>query len=130
MFGSPKAIRLGQERLFARLGIANSDYFPDITVEQASNIKVSYLVNAKSRHNLNLQVKAYLSAQGVSSIFYMGYYAFAYQVQKTLNSVGCGESGVVAVAILLTKWVNRGLSLSVCEGIRTTVFNVGAPASP
>ena len=129
-FESPKGIGLGTARLHARLDIVDSEFFPDITLQQASTIKLSYAMQAKSRHDLNLQVKGILSGEGVSSILYLGYYGFAYQVAATLGNTGAGESGAVAVAVLLAKWAARGLSQSVLETIRTQVFNIGAPVGP
>jgi len=41
-----------------------------------------------------------------------------------------GESAAQAAAVLIAKWVARGLTQSVLQAIRTQVFNVGAPIAP
>ena len=51
------------------------------------------------------------------------------EMWKLANRVS-GESAALEAAILIGKWVARGLSLPVLEAIRTNVFNVSAPAGP
>ena len=126
-FESPKGISAGTARLLARLDIADSEFFPDITLQQAATMKLSYAMTAKARHNLNLQVKGVLSSEGVSSILYLGYYGFAYQVATAIGRAGAGESGATAVAVLEDKWTTRGLSAPVLALIRKQVFNLNVP---
>jgi hypothetical protein len=51
------------------------------------------------------------------------------EMWKLANRVS-GESAPIEAAILVGKWVARGLILSVFESIRYDVFRVSAPAGP
>lgn len=117
----------GYSRLVARLSITASQFFSPLTIAQAESIKVSYLMTAKQRRALGHKVKTYLSGQGISTILYLGYYAYAHQLASTLNKLGPGEAGSVAVAVLTNKWTARGLSAVILAGIRDNVFSLSEP---
>ncbi|OYD15367.1 hypothetical protein CH330_05860 [candidate division WOR-3 bacterium JGI_Cruoil_03_51_56] len=68
-----------------------------------------------------------LDAQGVSMIQRVYYKAFGAEVWRLENMGVSGESLALEVAVLIAKWVGRGLAQAVLEDIRTQVFNVVAP---
>ena len=74
-------------------------------------------------------VRAVLNAAGVSVILYPFYLSFGREMWKLTNRIS-GESAAQEAAILIAKWVARGLTLSVLESIRYDVFGVSAPAGP
>lgn len=75
------------------------------------------------------EVRAVLNALGVADIMYFGYFGFAgrmYHIWKHF----AGESAAIAAAVYLADFVAMGLTQSVLETIRTTVFNISAPVGP
>ncbi|MEO0080115.1 MAG: hypothetical protein ABIK44_05515 [candidate division WOR-3 bacterium] len=80
--------------------------------------------------SMETQVKQVLDAEGVATLDYPFYLAFGRQVWRLQRQEISGDSLAKEVAVLITKWVGRGLSLPVLEAIRTQVFNVGPPAGP
>ena len=76
------------------------------------------------------QVKQVLDLQGIQTINYPWYLCFGREVWKLQRQEISGETLAVAVATLIGKWANRGLSQTLLEIIRTGVFNIGAPAGP
>jgi len=79
---------------------------------------------------METQVKQVLDLQGVATIMYPFYLNFGREVWSLQEKGVSGESLAVECAVLIAKWVARGLTLSVLEAIRTGVFNVSAPAGP
>ena len=75
-------------------------------------------------------MKQVLDLQGIQTINYPWYLCFGREVWKLQRQEVSGEALAVAVATLIIKWTNRGLSQTVLEIIRTGVFNVHAPAGP
>ncbi|MBM3315131.1 hypothetical protein FJY71_04725 [candidate division WOR-3 bacterium] len=73
------------------------------------------------------QVKQVLDAEAVATIQYPFYLSFGRQVWRLIRQEVSGDSLAKEVAVLVTKWKDRGLSQAVLELIRTQVFNVGAP---
>ncbi len=125
-----KPASYGADRLFARLDLANSDYFPEITLAQAESMKVKYYRTRTAQNYYLTQTKQVLSAEGVSSILYGAYCAFAGEVAASREKLGGGESFAIEVATHIAKWAARGCVQSVLEKIRTQVFNTGAPVGP
>ena len=68
-----------------------------------------------------------VDAAGVSMLQRVYYKAFGAEVWRLENMGVSGESLAIEVAVLIAKWVGRGLTQSVLESIRTQVFNVVAP---
>ena len=79
---------------------------------------------------METQVKQTCDAAGVSSIQYPFYLCFGRELWSRLRHEMSGESLAQAAAVLVAKWVARGLTQSVLETIRTGVFNVGPPVAP
>jgi len=79
---------------------------------------------------METEVKQTLDALGVSTIDYPFYLSFGREVWRLIDHEVSGESLAIEVAILIDKWVGRGLTQSVLEAIRTQVFNVSAPVGP
>lgn len=79
---------------------------------------------------METQVKQVLDGQGVAIIQYPFYLSFGREVWRLQRQELSGESLKQEVAVLVAKWVARGLELPVLQAIRDDVFNVGAPASP
>ena len=75
------------------------------------------------------EVRQVLNSAGVSVIQYPFYLAFGRQVWKLSQRIS-GETAVLEAAILVAKWVARGLSLAVLATIRNQVFGISAPAGP
>jgi hypothetical protein len=77
------------------------------------------------------QVKQVVDLAGVSIIQYPFYLSFGRELwAMTHEREVSGESAAVEAELLIVKWVARGLTRSVCEQIRTGVFNIAPPASP
>ena len=79
---------------------------------------------------METQVKQVLDLQGVATIHYPYYLGFGREVWSLQQKGVSGESLAIEVAVLIDKWVARGLTQSVLETVRTDVFNVSAPAGP
>jgi hypothetical protein len=79
---------------------------------------------------METEVKQVLDGIGVPTIQYPFYLAFGRQVSALLRRSVSGESAALETAVLVEKWVARGLAKSTLEAIRTDVFNVGAPVAP
>jgi len=79
---------------------------------------------------MELQVKQVCSTAGVPTRDYPGYLAFGRQLWKLGQREITGESAAQEAAVLIAKWVARGLVQSVLESIRTDVFNIGPPVGP
>ena len=120
----------GADRLFARLDLTDSDYFPEVTLEQKDSMKVKYFRSRTYQNQYLTLTKQLLAAIGVSSILYGPYCAFAGEVAAARDKLGGGESLAIEVATLIAKWTSRGCSGTVLEAIRTQVFNIVAPAGP
>ena len=125
-----KPASYGADRLFARLDLADSDYFSEVTRAQAESMKVKYFRTRTAQNYYLTQTKQVLTAAGVSSILYGAYCAFAGEVAASRNRLGAGEALAIEVALNVAKWTARGCSQTVLETIRTQVFNIGAPVGP
>ena len=79
---------------------------------------------------MELQVKQTCDASGVPTIQYPFYLCFGREMWKLSRKEISGESLAQEAAILIAKWVARGLTQSVLQAIRSDVFNVGAPIAP
>ena len=125
-----KPASYGADRLFARLDLTDTDYFPEVTLQQAASMKEKYFRTRTAQNYYLTQTKQVLSAAGAGAITYGGYCAFAGEVASTREKLGAGAAFVTEVATLIAKWAGRGLSQPLLEGIRTQVFNVAAPVGP
>ncbi len=125
-----KPASYGADRLFARLDLPNSDYFPEVTLAQAESMKRKYYRTRTAQNYYLTQTKQVLAGAGVSSIQYGAYCAFAGEVAASREKLGGGESLAIEVATHIGKWLARGCSQTVLEIIRTQVFNIGAPVGP
>jgi hypothetical protein len=79
---------------------------------------------------MELQVKQVCDGKGVPTIQYPFYLNFGREIWALTRKEVSGESLALEVAVLITKWVARGLTQSVLQAIRTDVFNVAAPVAP
>jgi hypothetical protein len=80
--------------------------------------------------SMEQQVKQTCDASGVSVIQYPYYLCFGREMWAMIRREMSGESAAQAAAVLIAKWVARGLTQSVLQAVRTQVFNVGAPIAP
>jgi hypothetical protein len=81
--------------------------------------------------SMESQVKQTLDASGVSVIQYPFYLCFGREMwHMTHENEMSGESAAQAAAVLIAKWVARGLTQAVLQAIRSEVFNVPAPIAP
>jgi hypothetical protein len=76
------------------------------------------------------QVKQTCDASGVSTIQYPFYLCFGRELWSMGRKEISGESAAKAAAVLIAKWVARGLASPVLQAIRSEVFNIGAPITP
>jgi hypothetical protein len=77
------------------------------------------------------QVKQTLDASGVGVITYPFYLDFGRELwHMTHEREMSGESAAKEAAILIAKWVARGLTQAVLQAIRSEVFNIPAPIAP
>jgi hypothetical protein len=79
--------------------------------------------------NIELRIKQCLSTIGVSSKDTANYLNFGRQVWS-LQQKRHGQDLAIEVQIRLDVWVSRGLTQSVLEAIRSSVFDVPAPVLP
>ena len=79
---------------------------------------------------MELQVKQVCDGKGVPTIQYPFYLNFGREIWALTRREVSGESLALEAAVLITKWVGRGLTQSVLQAIRTDVFNVAAPIAP
>ena len=76
---------------------------------------------------MELQVKQVCDGAGVPTIQYPYYLCFGREMWALSRKEISGESLAVEAAVLIAKWVARGLTEAVLQAIRTDVFNVAAP---
>ena len=79
---------------------------------------------------MELQVKQVCDGAGVPTIMYPFYLNFGRELWALSRKEISGESLAQEAAVLIAKWVARGLTQSVLQAIRTDVFNVAAPIAP
>ena len=79
---------------------------------------------------MELQVKQVCDGAGVPTIQYPFYLCFGREMWALTRKDISGESLAQEAAILIAKWVARGLQQPVLQAIRTDVFNVAAPIAP
>ena len=80
--------------------------------------------------SMESQVKQTCDASGVSTIQYPFYLCFGREMWSKLQKEMSGESLAKEAAVLIAKWVARGLTQPVLQAIRSEVFNVPAPIAP
>jgi hypothetical protein len=79
---------------------------------------------------MELQVKQVCDGAGVPTIQYPFYLCFGREMWALTRKDISGESLALEGAVLIGKWVARGLTQSLLKSIRTDVFNVAAPIAP
>jgi len=77
---------------------------------------------------METMTKQVLDGAGVSTIQYPFYLAFARETyrKQAIQEIS-GESLALWAAIMMAKWVSRGLASPVLTAIRTDVFSIAAP---
>jgi len=99
----------------------------DLLPSMKSHVEAQFVSIA----SMESQVKQTLDASGVSVIQYPFYLDFGRELwHMTHQTEMSGESAAQEAAVLIAKWVARGLTQSVCQAVRTQVFNIGAPIAP
>ena len=79
---------------------------------------------------MELQVKQVCDGAGVPTIQYPFYLCFGREMWALTRKDISGESLALEAAVLIGKWVARGLQQPLLQAIRTDVFNVAAPIAP
>lgn len=79
---------------------------------------------------MELRVKQVLDSSGVPTRDYPSYLAFGRQLWALGRKEISGESAALEAAVLIAKWVARGLTQPVLQAIRSEVFNIPAPIAP
>ncbi len=80
--------------------------------------------------SMETQVKQVCDGSGVPTIQYPFYLCFGRELWSLQDKEVSGESLAKEAAVLIAKWVARGLTQAVLQAIRTDVFNVAAPIAP
>jgi len=80
--------------------------------------------------SMETQVKQVCDGSGVPTIQYPFYLCFGREMWSLQDREVSGESLAQEAAVLIAKWVARGLTQAVLQSIRTDVFNVAAPVAP
>ena len=79
---------------------------------------------------MELQVKQVCDGAGVPTIQYPFYLNFGRELWALSRKEVSGESFAQEAAVLIAKWMARGLQGPLLQAIRTDVFNVAAPVAP
>jgi hypothetical protein len=79
---------------------------------------------------MELQVKQVCDGAGAPTIQYPFYLCFGREMWALTRKDISGESLAQEAAVLIAKWVARGLQQPLLQAIRTDVFNVAAPIAP
>ena len=79
---------------------------------------------------MELQVKQVCDGAGSSVIQIPFYLCFGREMWALGRKELSGEAMAKEAALLIAKWVARGLDAPVLQAIRTDVFNVSAPIAP
>ncbi len=79
---------------------------------------------------MELQVKQVCDSAGASVIQIPFYLCFGREMWALTRKELSGPAMANEAALLIAKWVARGLQQPVLESIRGDVFNVGAPVGP
>ena len=79
---------------------------------------------------MELQVKQVLDGLGVSIAQYSTYLCFGREIWHLKRINVSGEAASREARTLINKWVDRGLTQTVLEAIRSQVFDIPAPTTP
>jgi hypothetical protein len=79
---------------------------------------------------MELQVKQVCDGSGMPTIQYPFYLNFGREIWSLTRKEVSGESLAQEAAVLIAKWVARGLTQAVLQAVHSEVFNVGAPIAP
>jgi len=74
--------------------------------------------------------RGFLNGEGVATILYPFYFAFARELHKLQRRGIAGDSLAAECRILEAKWTSRGLTLLVLQDLAFTVFDIPKPAGP
>ena len=96
---------------------------------QVSNMQGNYTAFTNLYVPKMLEVQDVLNTAGVSPMMFGIYYAFAGRLWA-LGNKASGAAAAGEAASLIALYVARGLTQSVLESIRTSVFNISAPVTP
>jgi len=111
----------------------NNRYDPEHIKTITTAEKPTYLAHATVKFNdlyeMEVSVKNVLNGAGVSVADVANYLAYSRQVWK-MSKTHDGETLRIEVEGCIVRWVARGLTRSVMEVIRDTVFHITAPSSP
>jgi hypothetical protein len=76
---------------------------------------------------MELQVKQVCDGAGVATIQLPFYLDFGREMFAMLRRDISGETAAINAAMQIAKWVGRGLTSAILQGIRTDVFSISAP---
>ncbi len=105
---------------------AQPDYTPPVVQFKLDEMYRKQAMVADEQANYQIRVKQTCGAAAVPIIMTGAYMAFAGQMYSICRRY-TEEQRAVEAAALIALWVARGLSQVVLQGIRTDIFNVGAP---
>ena len=107
---------------------------PERVVEQVTpqiaDIKTNAAQAMVDMNQIDTQVREVINGAGVTMIQYPYYMCFGREMWSLRRRGTTGEALAIAASVLIAKWVARGLTEAVLQGIRTDVFNVSAPIGP
>lgn len=101
-----------------------------IVVTRLPSMRDNFTTKQNEILNMESQVRQVVNGAGVPTIQYPFYLCFGREMWALQKKGISGESLAIEAAVLIAKWVARGLTSAVLQGIRTDVFNVAAPIGP
>jgi len=101
-----------------------------ILTEKRPSMKTNMSAAFTSIALMETKVKQVCDESTVPTIQYPFYLCFGRELWSLTRKEIGGDSLMAETAVLIAKWVARGLQAPVLEQIRTEVFNVGAPVAP
>lgn len=102
----------------------------DVVDVQLGSMKNNHASKQNAIYQMEVQVRQVINGAGCSVIQFPFYLCFGREMWKKSDQGITGEALAVEAAILIAKWVARGLTQGVLQAIRSQVFNIGAPVSP
>jgi hypothetical protein len=101
----------------------------DLTAKE-DLMKARFAAAAPLGTAMELSVKQVCDGAGVSTLQIPFYLCFGREMWALNRKEISGETLAIEAAVLIAKWVARGLTSAVLQAIRTDCFGVAAPIGP
>jgi len=106
----------------------NTERVKAILDEKRPDMLTGFSAATMSQYTTDTEVRQVCDAAGVSIIQLPFYLDFGREMWRLKRTGLSGSAMAEETAVLIGKWVARGLTQAVLETIRTQVFDVAAPA--